>query len=81
MTSDRPYQGPVPIAEAVAEIVRCAGSQFDPEVSAALERIYDGTDDATPPIELLAGITRDDQDAAAPADPFARPATISLRDR
>jgi diguanylate cyclase (GGDEF)-like protein len=32
MTSDRPYGGAVPVADALAELRRCAGTQFDPEV-------------------------------------------------
>jgi diguanylate cyclase (GGDEF)-like protein len=36
MTSDRPYQAAMTAAEARAEIVRGAGSQFDPEVARAL---------------------------------------------
>jgi diguanylate cyclase (GGDEF)-like protein len=32
MTSDRPYAAAVPEQEAVAELRRCAGGQFDPEV-------------------------------------------------
>jgi putative two-component system response regulator len=32
MTSDRPYRAAMPAAKAVAEIKRCAGTQFDPAV-------------------------------------------------
>ena len=32
MTSDRPYRPALARDEAVAEVVRCAGTQFDPEV-------------------------------------------------
>ena len=39
MTSDRPYRPDgLSVAEAVREIVRCSGSQFDPTVVAALVR-------------------------------------------
>ena len=39
MTSgDRPYREPRPYADAVAEILACAGSQFDPEVVRAFVR-------------------------------------------
>jgi HD-GYP domain-containing protein (c-di-GMP phosphodiesterase class II) len=36
MTSDRPYRAGMPHEYAVAELVRCAGSQFDPRIVAAL---------------------------------------------
>jgi two-component system, cell cycle response regulator len=35
MTSSRPYQRPMTPAEALAELTRCSGTQFDPEVVAA----------------------------------------------
>jgi diguanylate cyclase (GGDEF)-like protein len=35
MTSNRPYRRGMPVAEALAEIKRCAGTQFDPRVAAA----------------------------------------------
>jgi diguanylate cyclase (GGDEF)-like protein/putative nucleotidyltransferase with HDIG domain len=36
MTSDRPYRAGMPHDHAVAELVRCAGTQFDPRIVAAL---------------------------------------------
>ena len=36
MTSDRPYRAAMAHDHAVAELVRCAGSQFDPRIVAAL---------------------------------------------
>jgi len=36
MVSDRPYRSAMPVAEAVTEMRRCAGSQFDPVVVGAL---------------------------------------------
>jgi len=36
MTSDRPYSRPMPESDALAELRRCAGSQFDPMVVEAL---------------------------------------------
>jgi diguanylate cyclase (GGDEF)-like protein/putative nucleotidyltransferase with HDIG domain len=41
MVSERPYSEPMDEAEALSEVVRCAGAQFDPLVVAALERILD----------------------------------------
>jgi len=39
ITSDRPYRAARPYAVARAEIERCAGSQFDPQVAAAFQQI------------------------------------------
>jgi two-component system, cell cycle response regulator len=39
MTEDRPYQKARPAEEAVEELKRCAGTQFDPLIVAALERL------------------------------------------
>jgi len=36
MTSKNPYRDPLPHAEAVRELVTCAGTQFDPKVTEAL---------------------------------------------
>jgi HD-GYP domain-containing protein (c-di-GMP phosphodiesterase class II) len=36
MISDRPYRAGMPIGAAIAELIRCAGTQFDPDVVAAL---------------------------------------------
>jgi HD-GYP domain-containing protein (c-di-GMP phosphodiesterase class II) len=38
MTTDRPYRGAMPIEDALEELTRCAGTQFDPDVVSALER-------------------------------------------
>jgi HD-GYP domain-containing protein (c-di-GMP phosphodiesterase class II) len=40
MTSARPYRKAMPLEEAVAEIDRCSGTQFDPVVVAAFHRAY-----------------------------------------
>jgi HD-GYP domain-containing protein (c-di-GMP phosphodiesterase class II) len=41
MTSDRPYRSAMPLEEALGEIRRGAGSQFDPEVARAFLRLVD----------------------------------------
>jgi putative nucleotidyltransferase with HDIG domain len=43
MTSRRPYRGPRPALDALEELRRCAGTQFDPElVDAFIAACYDG---------------------------------------
>jgi putative nucleotidyltransferase with HDIG domain len=39
MTTTRSYRKAMPVAKAIAELRSCAGTQFDPEVAAALEEI------------------------------------------
>jgi HD-GYP domain-containing protein (c-di-GMP phosphodiesterase class II) len=39
MTTDRPYRAALPLEEALAELDRNAGRQFDPSVVAALMRV------------------------------------------
>jgi len=39
MTSDRPYRSAMSIGEALSEIMRCTGTQFDPVVAAAFLKI------------------------------------------
>jgi len=39
MTSDRPYRKAMTVRDAMAELKRCAGSQFDPDVVSALIKI------------------------------------------
>jgi len=41
MTSRRPYKGPMPVDQAKAELRRCAGSQFDPQVVETFLRVLD----------------------------------------
>jgi HD-GYP domain-containing protein (c-di-GMP phosphodiesterase class II) len=42
ITTARPYRGASSHEDALAELRRCAGSQFDPRVVAAFERVMDG---------------------------------------
>jgi putative nucleotidyltransferase with HDIG domain len=57
MTSDRPYRQRLPLAEAVREIERCAGTQFDLRISAffikMLEREIKGKSHGQPILENL----------------------------
>ncbi|MET0615413.1 MAG: HD domain-containing phosphohydrolase, partial [Thermoleophilaceae bacterium] len=39
MTTERPYREPIPEGEAIAELRRCAGTQFDPMVVEAFCRV------------------------------------------
>jgi diguanylate cyclase (GGDEF)-like protein len=41
MTSDRPYRRAMPVADAIAELRRCAGTQFDPAVVWALIEVLE----------------------------------------
>ena len=40
MTSTRPYRPAMPVDVALAEVARCAGTQFDPEPAAALAEVW-----------------------------------------
>ena len=44
MTTDRPYRAALPLAEALGELERNAGAQFDPAVVAALFGVLDETE-------------------------------------
>ena len=41
MTTDRAYRAAMPDADAIAELERCAGSQFDPRVVAAFRAVLE----------------------------------------
>jgi response regulator RpfG family c-di-GMP phosphodiesterase len=64
MTSKRPYKEALPIAQARAEIARCAGTQFDPRIVTEFLRFEDE--------ELIEARARVEEEAA-PADPPASP--------
>jgi HD-GYP domain-containing protein (c-di-GMP phosphodiesterase class II) len=69
MTTTRPYRAALPHEQAVAELVTNAGSQFDPEVVAAMLRVLEsGTVEApsTDPIRaMIASAQERDQLGAA----------------
>jgi putative two-component system response regulator len=44
MTNNRPYRAGRPVADAVAEIVSCSGTQFSPRIVAALVRLFERGD-------------------------------------
>ena len=43
LTTDRPYRNARPYAEALAEIIRCSGTQFDPAVVSAFRLVSEDT--------------------------------------
>ncbi len=56
MTSDRPYRAALPPDEAAAEVDRCSGSQFDPDVAVAfLETWESGAFGVTAALRAAAG--------------------------
>jgi HD-GYP domain-containing protein (c-di-GMP phosphodiesterase class II) len=55
VTGDRPYRRALVHAEALAELQRCAGTQFDPRVVEAFVRVFAGGAPAEPLLEPLEG--------------------------
>jgi len=56
MTTDRPYRAALSPAQALAELRRCAGTQFDPRVVVALERVLGRRQSpSTVPAAILSG--------------------------
>ena len=53
MTTNRPYRAALSVADAVAELERCSGSQFDPAVVVALMRDGGQAPRAPPSATLL----------------------------
>jgi putative nucleotidyltransferase with HDIG domain len=52
MTTDRSYRRALPVADAIAELERCAGTQFDPAVVAALVAVAVGAAPREPDWQL-----------------------------
>ncbi len=79
MTTDRPYQPAVALDEALAELRRCAGTQFDPsvveifceEAEAVLEGslFFDPIESGAADIELDSLVLRVPAEEPAPTDP------------
>jgi HD-GYP domain-containing protein (c-di-GMP phosphodiesterase class II) len=53
MTSPRPYRSPVSFPEALAELRRCAGDQFDPAVVEAVATVMSERGDLATANEVL----------------------------
>jgi two-component system cell cycle response regulator len=78
MTTDRPYQPAVPLDEALAELRRCAGTQFDPDVvqifceeaETVLEGsiLFDPIESDAADLELDSLVLRVPEEEPAPAD-------------
>jgi HD-GYP domain-containing protein (c-di-GMP phosphodiesterase class II) len=54
MTTTRPYRAAIGEAAALEELRRCAGSQFDPDVVVAFERVLMRGLDPAPPVRVAA---------------------------
>ena len=58
MTTTRPYRAAMPQSVAVAELVKNAGTQFDPRVVDALIAVVDRARDVSPRPAAMANLTR-----------------------
>jgi HD-GYP domain-containing protein (c-di-GMP phosphodiesterase class II) len=69
MTTTRPYRAALPHEQAIAELVTNAGTQFDPEVVAAMLRVVETGAAEAPPTDhiraMLAGAQERDEIRAA----------------
>jgi HD-GYP domain-containing protein (c-di-GMP phosphodiesterase class II) len=54
MISSRPYRGPIAVEEALGEVERCSGSQFDPDVARAFLDAFDAGEIAAEPVPQAA---------------------------
>ncbi len=75
MTTDRSYRRALPVADAIAELERCAGTQFDPAVVAAVVAVV--AVPVQPEWQLTLGAEAEAEavaEAKAPTPPARRPA-------
>ncbi len=72
MTTDRSYRRALHVADAIAELERCAGSQFDPAVVAALIDVALAGESREPQWQLT--LSEPEADAAVPTAPARAPA-------
>jgi HD-GYP domain-containing protein (c-di-GMP phosphodiesterase class II) len=79
MTSERPYRPALETPLAVREVIRCAGSQFDGEVAAALAGLFDGHGERRPPIGRCRTPAFLEQTAVV--EPGGVPSLVRLLDR
>ena len=59
MTTDRSYRAAMSLEDAIAELRRCAGTQFDPRVTGVLTALLESgeaarVETATPPVAAAA---------------------------
>jgi HD-GYP domain-containing protein (c-di-GMP phosphodiesterase class II) len=66
MTTDRSYRRALHVADATAELERCAGTQFDPRAVAALVRIVAATADRAPDWQLTLAPPPADEESSPP---------------
>lgn len=76
MTTDRSYRRALPVADAIAELERCAGSQFDPAVVAALIDVVVASAQRAPDWQLT--LTEPEPELAPAHAPARAPASPGL---
>src|SRR4029079_6720262 len=72
MTTDRAYRRARPASAALEEMLRCAGTQFDPDVVKALSAVI-----GSPLDDVAESATSPGEEQPRPTNPVARPAPIS----